>query len=223
MHSLSQKIIKVKAVVKKAVSLYGFDGIAIAWKGGKDTTTMMHIIYTMYGKIPFRVMFNDTTLEFKETYDFINDVKKLWKLDLIVIKHTKKELNTYKLSENEAEKKNILYLAKIHAIKRALKKYKFRAFMLGIRKDEHEARKNEKHFSPREDHMRIHPMLEFTENDIWEYIKKYGVPYSSLYDKGYRSVGEKPLTKKTGEGDERAGRDQTKEEKMEKLRQMGYW
>lgn len=223
MHSLSKKIIKVKAVVKKAVSLYGFDGIAIAWKGGKDTTTMMHIIFTMYGNIPFQVMFNDTTLEFKETYEFINSVKKLWNLDLIVIKHMKKELEQYKLSKIEAEKKNILYLAKINAINRALKRYKFKAFMLGIRKDEHEARRNETFFSPREDHMRIHPMLEFTESDIWEYIKKYDVPYSPLYDKGYRSVGEKPLTKKSDEDDERAGRDQTKEEKMEKLRQLGYW
>jgi phosphoadenosine phosphosulfate reductase len=223
MKSISDKVKKSKQIISKAVKQYGFDGIAIAWKGGKDTTTMMHMIYAMYGRIPFRVMFNDTTLEFPETYEFIERVKKLWNLDLIVIRHTKKELEKYHTEESDAEKKNILYHAKIHAIQRGLKKYKFKAFMLGIRKDEHEARKSETAFSPRDDHMRIHPMLDFTEKDIWDYIRANNVPYSKLYDKGYRSVGEKPLTKKSTGKDERAGRDKQKEEKMEKLRQMGYW
>lgn len=223
MESITTKIIKSKELITQAVESYGFDGIAIAWKGGKDTTTLMHIIYQMYGRIPFRVMFNDTTLEFKETYEFIEKVRKLWNLDLIVIRHTKKELDKYKNTTDESEKKNILYLAKINAIKRALKKYKFKAFMLGIRRDEQEARKNELAFSPRPDHMRIHPLLDFTESDIWEYILENSVPYSPLYDLGYRSVGEKPLTQKATGTDERSGRDQEKEEKMEKLRQMGYW
>lgn len=223
MESITKKVSKAKSTIRRAVKLYGYDGIAIAWKGGKDTTTMMHIIYSMYGKIPFRVMFNDTTLEFKETYEFIKRVKQLWDLDLIVIKHTNGELKKYEKAESQSAKKNILYLAKIHAIERALKKYEFKAFMLGIRKDEHVARKNETNFSPRADHMRIHPMLDFTEEDIWTYIKQNDVPYSKLYDKGYRSIGEKPLTKKAKDDDERSGRDVGKEEKMEKLRQMGYW
>ena len=222
MESLTKKIEKSKSVIKKAIRLYSLDDIAIAWKGGKDTTTMMHIIYSMYGKIPFRVMFNDTTLEFPETYDFIKKVKNLWSLDLIVIKHTNLELENYRKEKQENIKNEMLHIAKINAIKRALKKYRFKAFMLGIRKDEHKARKNEKYFSPREDHMRIHPMLDFTEQDIWHYIKQFGVPYSPLYDRGYRSIGEKPLTQKTDKS-ERSGRDRVKEEKMEKLRQMGYW
>ena len=94
--------------------------------------------------------------------------------------------------------------------------------MLGIRSDENPARANESYFSKRSDHVRIHPLLHFTEQDVWDYIRLFNVPYSPLYDKGYRSIGEKPFTKKAKDG-ERSGRDQTKEQQMEKLRQMVYW
>lgn len=70
--------------------------------------------------------------------------------------------------------------------------------------------------------MRIHPLLEFTEKDIWDYIKNFGVPYLKLYDQGYRSIGEKPFTKKT-KSTERSGREKDKEKIMGRLRDMGYW
>ena len=96
--------------------------------------------------------------------------------------------------------------------------------MSGIRLDEHEARSKEKFFSKRKDHLKVHPILLFTEKDIWEYIHAFKVPYVNLYDKGYRSLGEKNFTKKAvvGKG-ERSGRENSKEQTMEKLRNMGYW
>ena len=55
--------------------------------------------------------------------------------------------------------------------------------------------------------MRIHPLLHFTEKDIWKYIKNQKIPYVSLYDKGYRSLGEKEFTKPAASGGgERSGR-----------------
>ena len=72
--------------------------------------------------------------------------------------------------------------------------------------------------------MRIHPILHFSEKDIWEYTKHFGVPYVDLYDKGYRSLGEKPFTKPVpAGGNERSGREREKEELMQRLRKLGYW
>jgi 3'-phosphoadenosine 5'-phosphosulfate sulfotransferase (PAPS reductase)/FAD synthetase len=67
--------------------------------------------------------------------------------------------------------------------------------------------------------------LHFRESDIWDYIKKFKVDYNPLYDKGYRSIGEKPFTKPVREaGDpERAGREKDKEKIMERLRALGYF
>ena len=81
-----------------------------------------------------------------------------------------------------------------------------------------------KYIFPRDNHTRVHPLLDFTEADIWAYIKTFKVPYVNLYDKGYRSLGEKPFTKKaTKYGDERSGREKDKEQLMDKLRNIGYW
>jgi phosphoadenosine phosphosulfate reductase len=221
---LNYKVQKSKRIIRDAVLRYGEEKIAIAWKGGKDTTVLMHIIRTMSIKIPFRVMFNDTTIEFDETYKFIDKLSKLWDLDLKIVRHDKDELEEFRRTKDSNRKKELSRMMKITAINKALSTYKFKAFMLGIRRDEHAARVNEKFFSKRRDHMRIHPLLDFTEKDIWLYMKIFGVPYNELYDKGYRSVGEKPFTAKTpANSSERGGRDKEKEEVMEKLRKMGYW
>lgn len=145
--------------------------------------------------------------------------------------------------------------------------------IVGIRADEEGSRSKERYFSPRDkksswgfgdqppefwnqfntdfdhgDHVRVHPLLDWTELDIWEYIKKENIPIVSLYfDQGdgkrYRSLGCYPCTKtvessarnvdeviaelKTGKFSniaERSGREQDKEDGggLEELRTGGY-
>ncbi|GIW65402.1 MAG: hypothetical protein KatS3mg093_381 [Candidatus Parcubacteria bacterium] len=127
--------------------------------------------------------------------------------------------------EKREEAMEVMRIAKINAINYVISKYKIKAFMAGIRWDEHEARAKEKYFSSRSTHTRVHPILHFTLNDIWKYIKTFNVPYVSLYDKGYKSLGEAPFTKpvKDPNAPERAGREATKEKVMDRLRKLGYW
>lgn len=219
------KIEKSIKVIKDALLRIEKNKIALAWTGGKDSTVLLHLVRIAFGgRIPFKVIFNDSTMEFKEIHKFIEKVSRLWDIDLITIKHSEGELEQFHKTNDYGKKKELSRIMKITAINQALKKYKIKAFMAGIRWDEHESRSREKYFSPRPDHMRIHPILHFTEKDIWKYIKHFGVPYVDLYSKGYRSLGEKPFTKKAkpGEG-ERSGRERDKEELMSRLRRMGYW
>jgi len=92
------------------------------------------------------------------------------------------------------------------------------------------------------DHVRVHPLLHWTEQDVWEYIKKEDIPVNPLYfSKGgyrYRSIGcaccTEPIESnantvrkilrelKDTKGGERSGRSQDKEAIMEKLRALGY-
>ncbi len=145
--------------------------------------------------------------------------------------------------------------------------------IVGIRSDEEGSRSKERYFSPRDKnsdweienqppefwnqyktdfapgtHVRIHPLLDWTELDIWEYIKKERIPVVSLYfnqgdNKRYRSLGCYPCTTpvdscassvdeiveelKTGKFSniaERSGREQDKEDSggLETLRRQGY-
>lgn len=223
--TLIEKIKKARSVIKKSFKVYRPEKTVIAWTGGKDSTVLLHLVKeTFKGVVPFPVMFNDSTMEFEEIYEFIKKITKEWSLNLIVIHHNEKELTQFHKTENKAEKKKLSRMMKVSAINSFLHKYPVQAIMAGIRWDEHVSRSKETYFSSRDDHIRVHPLLDFTETDIWAYIEAYKVPYVSLYDKGYRSLGEKPFTKKaTKYGDERSGREKDKEQLMDKLRNIGYW
>jgi phosphoadenosine phosphosulfate reductase len=222
--ALEKKIKKAKEVIKEAAKKWKAKEIAVAWTGGKDSTVILHLIReTFNGKIPFRVFFNDSTIEFPEVYDFVKKLTKKWGIDLIWQKHLQEDLEAYNQAVKENNKEmamEIMRIAKINAINFALSEYKIKAFLSGIRWDEHQARSKETYFSKRSTHTRVHPILHFTLQDIWDYIKKYKVPYVNLYDKGY-----KPFTKpvKDKNAPERAGREATKEKTMDRLRKLGYW
>lgn len=114
----------------------------------------------------------------------------------------------------------------------------YKAVIQGLRWDEHPSRADDDYFAYREEgelspaHWRINPILHFTERDIWDVNQGYGVPYNSLYAKGYRSLGAKTTSKSFGDSPaweqdlentgERDGRRQDKEAAMEKLRSLGY-
>ncbi|MBN1671055.1 MAG: phosphoadenosine phosphosulfate reductase family protein [Kiritimatiellae bacterium] len=112
------------------------------------------------------------------------------------------------------------------------------AFVEGIRWDEQGARANEQYFSPRKatslspEHMRVCPILHFTERDVWDAHFQYEIPICALYKQGFRSLGARVTTRKVTDvpaweqdlenTTERGGRRQDKEGLMEKLRSLGY-
>ncbi len=97
-------------------------------------------------------------------------------------------------------------------------------------------------FGPNTNHVRIHPLLHWTELDVWEYIQQEQIPVVKLYftqkGKRFRSIGCEPCCKpvnssaknvneiieelKTTKIEERSGREQDKEYNMQKLRSLGY-
>lgn len=227
--SLEDLVEESKKIIRKTVKT--FRKPVMLWAGGKDSTAMLAIARDVFGdKLPFPVLFIDTTYKFRETYEFINTYKKKWNLNLIVAKNMKAlaaGVNPWSVSHwhycNELKTK---------PLKEAIRKHQFDAVFVGIRWDEHGIRGKEQYFSQRNDpvHTRIHPMLHWTEREIWDYIKKYKIAYNPLYDKEehnglvYRSIGCWPFTKPVpkDEPEERAGREVDKERLMESLRSLGY-
>ena len=119
-----------------------------------------------------------------------------------------------------------------------VKRNNIKGMFMGIRWDEQIARDKDEYFVPRPgdsytpEHTRIQPILHFTERDIWDTTLTFGIPYCSLYEEGYRSLGAATTSLKMSdmpayEQDlentvERAGRRQDKEDAMERLRKLGY-
>ncbi len=195
---------------------------------------------------------------FEEIIEFVERIRNEWKLDFVEIKNEEilnrvknigdkiyvKELSEELRNEIKAfgyDKDYIIFepdspigshIMKTYPLKKFIKNNGIEAIFVGIRWDEHEARSNERYISFRENppHYRIHPILHFTEKDVWETIHKYRIPYCKLYEKGYRSLGTKSGTKKLDDkpawlqsGEERKGRAREKEEIMERLRKLGYF
>lgn len=220
--TLEEKIAKSKEVLKEALSRFP-QKIALAWTGGKDSTTTLHLLRDLCGgKVPIPVLNIDTSVKFKEIYEFRDRMAQEWQLDL-KIERNAEALKVLKIADNKAE---CCLRLKAEVIAKSMEKYGWEALITGMRWDEQPDRGDETYFSPRTnpDHLRVHPILHFTELDIWQYIRQHNVPYCVLYHKGYRSLGCEPCTKLgVAGGPERAGRDQKKEEIMKRLRGMGYF
>ena len=244
-----------------------FRNIALLWSIGKDSSTLLWISRkAFFGKIPFPVIHIDTTFKFKEIYEFRDAYSRKWNLDLII---SKNEFALKEKTNPEKGKFECCNALKTEALKITLREYGFKALLLAIRRDEHGIRAKERYFSPRtidftwnyqeqllepwdfyksaikdEEHIRIHPMLDWTELDIWKYIKREKIPMVSLYfsknGKRYRSIGCQTccvpvdsnadtvvkIIKELGATKiaERSGRTQDKENSytMQKLRSLGY-
>ena len=225
LESQTEFILKeAKARFKKPVML---------WAGGKDSTTMLTIArkaFSQLAKFPFPVMLIDTGYQFKETYEYMEKYAQEWKLNFIRFKNEralKKGINPF--TTDHFRCCNAL---KTEALSMAIKKYKFDAVLVGIRWDEHGVRGKESYFSWRDNppHMRVHPILNWSEKEIWGYLKKNKIPYNPLYDRIehgnliFRSIGCWPCTKPIPKEqiEERGGRALDKEELMEDLRALGY-
>lgn len=201
-------------IIREAYALYR--KVGLLWSIGKDSTTLLWLIRkAFYGKIPFPVIHIDTTYKFKEIYAFRDKYAKEWGLNLLVAK------NNEALRQGVGPKTGKFRCCtelKTNALKDFIKRHKFKALYLAIRRDEHGIRAKERVFSPRdedfewdymdqppelwdqyktkaaeEEHLRVHPLLGWREIDVWEYIKRENIPMVSLYlaksGKRFRSIG----------------------------------
>lgn len=248
-----------------------FKKLAMLWSVGKDSTTMIALVRkAFFGRVPFPVIHIDTRKKFKEMYEFRDKCVKNWNLNLIISRNEEAD----RLGIGPQDKIACCNARKTEALKQTMTKYGFEALILGIRRDEHGIRAKERVFSPRtkdfmwdykdqppelwdqfktkkesEQHLRIHPLLHWTEIDVWEYVKREGLPVNPLYFakkwpdgiwRRYRSLGCETCTApvesnaksvdeiieeiKTTKVAERSGRSQDKERAyaMQKLRVLGY-
>jgi len=244
-----------------------FKNPAVLWSTGKDSTATVWLCKkAFFGKIPLPVIHIDTSFKFPEIYEFRDKIAREWGLNLIVARNEKA------IKEGmspEKERLNCCTELKTEALKNLLEEQKFDALILAIRRDEHGIRAKERYYSPRDEdfrwnytdqpaelwdlyvkpsedfsHMRVHPILHWTELDVWRYVEQEKLPVNSLYfaknGKRYRSLGCMPCTVsvpstagtideivqeiKTSKISERAGRAQDKEKAymMQKLRSLGY-
>lgn len=199
---------EVAAECEKPVMLYSI---------GKDSSVMLHLAMKAFypEKPPFPFMHIDTTWKFKEMIEFRNRKAKEFGIDMIV--HSNEEgiaqgINPFDHGSAYTD------IMKTQALKQGLKKYGFTAAFGGGRRDEEKSRAKERIFSFRNEaqawdpknqrpemwklyntkinkgeSMRVFPISNWTEKDIWQYIKRENIDIVSLY-----YAKERPIIERDG-------------------------
>jgi len=200
-------------------------GVRVAWTGGKDSTVVLFIwkaVLDNAGAGPIRAINLDTGCKFPEVMAFRDLLTEEWSVDLHIAR-PKVSLDGYPLAEDPLSCCREL---KVEPLKQAIVETGATHVMTGIRFDEHPDRAGRLPEERRDDppHILINPILDWTETDIWAFHARFNLPHCELYDRGYRSLGCQPCTRRPEEGGgERSGRDTSKEAVLPTLTSLGYF
>jgi sulfate adenylyltransferase subunit 2 len=183
---------------------------------GKDSTALLHIAQKAFypAKLPFPLLHVDTTWKFREMIDFRNEVAKRSELTLLV--HVNQEGLARGISPVESGSAMHTLVMKTEALRQAFDKWHFDAAFGGARRDEEKSRAKERIFSHRSaahawdprnqrpelwrlfntrikpaESMRIFPLSNWTELDVWDYIRVEQIPVVPLYFAKHRPVVER--------------------------------
>jgi len=258
---------------------HSFSNLCMPWSMGKDSNVLIWLSKKAFcGKIPYPVLHIDTTYEFPEMLEFRDWALQEYDLDLIVKINEDARAGrgayTASVGYETHDPVTVTHELKTVALQQVMAERKFDALITGIRRDEDPTRAKERYFSPRNadfewdykdqppefwnqfttaqepgEHIRVQPLLDWTEVDIWRYIEREEIPIPQMYfarpgedGKNYRfrSLGCWPITKPVEskaaniseiiaelmitKTSERAGRAQDHHERnaMQKLRAKGF-
>ena len=197
---------EVAAECEKPVMLYSI---------GKDSSVMLHLAMKAFypEKPPFPFLHVDTTWKFKEMIEFRDRIAKKYDIDMLVYTNqdgVKQGINPFDHGSSYTD------IMKTQALKQALNKYGFTAAFGGGRRDEEKSRAKERIFSFRNkaqawdpknqrpemwklyntkiekgESIRVFPISNWTEKDIWQYIKRENIEIVPLYFADVRPVVER--------------------------------
>ena len=200
---------EVAAECEKPVMLYSI---------GKDSSVMLHLALKAFfpEKPPFPFLHIDTTWKFKEMIRFRDETARKYGLELLVYTNeegVEKGINPFDHGSSYTD------IMKTQALKQALTKYGFTAAFGGGRRDEEKSRAKERIFSFRNEaqgwdpknqrpemwklyntklhkgeSIRVFPLSNWTEKDIWQYIKRENIDIVPLY-----FAAERPCVERDGQ------------------------
>ncbi len=183
-----------------------FENPVMLYSVGKDSSVLLHLARKAFypGKIPFPLLHVDTNWKFKEMIEFRDRMAKQYGFDLIVHKNPRGlEMNISPFTHGSAKHTDIM---KTEGLKQALDMHGFDAAFGGARRDEEKSRAKERVYSFRDskhrwdpknqrpelwniyngkvdkgESIRVFPLSNWTELDIWQYIYLENIEIPSLY------------------------------------------
>jgi phosphoadenosine phosphosulfate reductase len=168
-----QKIADAHALIRWATENYA--QMCVGCSFGKDSMVTLHLVRSVKKDIPVISILAET--EFPETFAFCESVQK-----------SDPDLNLTKIIfKQEGDGDLCCGTPKITATKEALKPYN--AWISGVRRTEGITRANFEPIEEKNGLVKINPILDFTELDIWRYTALHNIPVNPKYREGFRSLG----------------------------------
>ncbi|MGR0277564.1 phosphoadenylyl-sulfate reductase [Marinomonas dokdonensis] len=197
----SNKADEAQKIIHNA--LKHFDNIAISFSGAEDVVL---IDMAIKAKKDLKVFSLDTGRLHPETYQFIEKVRKHYKIEIDILSPDREALEEFTRKKGlfsffEDGHKECCGIRKVQPLKRKLATLD--AWITGQRKDQSPGTRNVLAFAEedtafsQEDSplFKFNPLAEWSSEDVWNYIKMFDVPYNALHAKGFTSIGCEPCTR----------------------------
>lgn len=197
-----------REIIEWAVETYG-DGLALSASfGGGEGMALLDMISRITNKVT--VLTIDTGFIFRETAEFREEVMRRYKLPVEVLRPAltvEEQVERYGEQMRTCSPDLCCQVRKIEPLQRGLQRYD--AWMTGIRRVQTSQRANTKiaAWEDRYDAAKIAPLADWTDEQVWDYVREHDVPVNPLLHQGYKSIGCEPQTRPVHDDeDPRAGR-----------------
>jgi phosphoadenosine phosphosulfate reductase len=166
---------------------------ALSSSFGAQSAVSLHMTTRIRPDIP--VVLIDTGYLFPETYRFVDELTDQLSLNLKIYRPTIgiawMEARFGRLWEQGVEGINRYNrLRKVEPMQRALEELGVRTWIAGLRRSQTQARAGIDFLELRDDRWKLHPLADWTDRDIGQYMARNGLPYNPLWNEGYVSIGD---------------------------------
>ena len=180
-----------------------WDGLILSTSFGIQSAVMLHLVTSQIPDIP--VVFVDTGYLFPETYRFAEQLTERLNLNLKTYlplqSAAHQEAIHGKLWEKGVEGlEEYNRINKIEPMNRAVQELEAKGWLSGLRRNQSSTRANRKITEQQNKIVKVYPIIDWNDKDVYEYLTKNDLPYHPLWDEGYVSVGDWHSTSKLIDG-----------------------
>jgi phosphoadenosine phosphosulfate reductase len=193
-----------RAEERVAWALERFAGaVVLSSSFGAQAAVSLHMVTRQYADIP--VILIDTGYLFPETYHFVDELTERLSLNLKVyrsaISPSQQEMLFGKLWEQGLVGLEFYnQINKVEPMQRALQELGAQAWIAGLRRQQARSRKNLEVLVLRKGRVKVHPIIDWTDREVYHYLTKHHLPYHPLWHQGYVSIGDMHTTRRLADG-----------------------
>lgn len=178
--------------LRRAIEIFG-DKIFLSTSFGVQSAVMLHMCVAIRPDVP--VVWVDTGYLFPETYQFAKQLTERLNLNLMtyvpgMTAAHQEAIHGKRWQDGKDGIEVYNRLNKVEPMNRAVVDMGARAWITGLRRVQSSTREKLEVFLQQNKVVKVHPIIDWTDRDIYDYLTKHDLPYHPLWDQGYVSVGD---------------------------------